>query len=75
MWPTDEKNLCIYSDEEINFLCMHYKEVLEEKGITADGAHNRKKTLENGLQTLQTFSKFSAHYLHTENTFLSKKQR
>ncbi|KAJ8868856.1 hypothetical protein PR048_030397 [Dryococelus australis] len=45
MWPTDEKNLCIYGDEEVNFLCTHYKEVLEEKGITADGVCEEWKDL------------------------------
>ncbi|KAJ8893822.1 hypothetical protein PR048_006423, partial [Dryococelus australis] len=34
---TDEENLCIYGNEEINFLCTNCKEVLEEKCITADG--------------------------------------
>lgn len=37
MWPTDETNLHIYGDDEINFLCTHYKEVLEAKGVTSDG--------------------------------------
>ncbi|KAJ8873832.1 hypothetical protein PR048_024668 [Dryococelus australis] len=36
MWSTDEKTYAFMVMKKSIFLCTHYKEVLEEKGITAD---------------------------------------
>ncbi|KAJ8895656.1 hypothetical protein PR048_000992 [Dryococelus australis] len=47
--PGNIFNLCIYGDEEINFLCTNYKEVLGEKGITADRIYEEWKDFKTFL--------------------------